>query len=383
MDLKLTKENKQTLIDTANEYFKLQGKDPNTSLNEIVDGLKGGNGDLKSLKAVSDLTGLVAALSYKTLYMEFSDLNRFPSYMRVFDNWSVNVIDQGNSIELPFEVVAGYTTFDITKWLPSDLTQKLGQVARFNFYVVNPTTGKQELAPNSYQFKKDLTITRQEYIPKFKRNSLIEFIGRQAMITDLTHKYFKFDRWATIIQNLTPAKIINGTGKDGFEAVREFFGEVVQAEILSTDYNYDATFEVLQGLNMNDVVVFCSPKFKTLTQVGWVADKFNSQLIRADGTTGQMTINDFKILGNKINIPLNGDQKVTVDNTKPYIADDELIVVSKQLVRKYVMFEESGSAYFVNNTTDFTTLHEWAMLGVVGGEICFKYKNPNLLKMPV
>ncbi|MGL5657417.1 MAG: hypothetical protein ACRCXY_11370 [Fusobacteriaceae bacterium] len=146
------------------------------------------------------------------------------------------------------------------------------------------------------------------------------------------YKLYMFDKIATLITSLTPAKTITGTAENMFKAVTgELLPAIAEMNYGSTEYNLQTGLQALRATKPEDILIFVSSNVKTKLSAAVLSQLFHKELADLESIYSKANVIS---LGNKIIVPEDESQRITTG--APYMDDTTVIVMSKDTI-KYLM----------------------------------------------
>lgn len=351
-----------------------QMKDKVLSKNDVI------SRDAKA--AVSSYLGEMALASLKQI-IETSPSNDYISFFaNVFDD---GYLTEGNSRQYIIDLATGNGKYaDVEdEFVPTEQTNPLSEWKSIVMFVADNT-----LAPDAFQYYKDLTLSEKDWLPYFTSEALSRFIASIQSKILKSWRYFKFDKNVNYIMKTAETfnKQIQGEGKDTYECFKEFLRHIANMEFTNSEYNIGGGVgpdlkketQSIGETSVDNLIVIMSARNKGELAWGIKSQLFNAQLLNFKGILDDSKI---KTLGNKLII---GDMKtpIQVDKDTPYIDDNTIIVFDKRAFRFIYQINEQGTQYFPRNLKLQLCFHLWATMGYLPWYQGFVYKNPNLTVAP-
>lgn len=327
---------------------------------------------LKAQKAAGDLVSELATLIlYQNLDAEF-DLGVY-NWADKFDDEQISA---GNSKEFVKNILTGADTFDITKFVPVKLTLPKVKSTLISMYKADGT-----LASGAYQFKKPLTITREQWLPYFLSGKLEQFISQITSLMSETYKLFKVELFEALLKTKSNfnKSITDSTSANMFECLSNvIFPEISKMRFLNSAYNM-TTIAAPIPLSTNkkeDLLLFINAANETKLATGIKSQLFNAQLI------------DIKeYIPNENIIPVSG--AITTGNSDTaisigadWLTTKQIIVINKNAIRHIFQIDKSESQAWAENLTIQMVLHIWGAIGIVPWGQGFFYECANLDVLP-
>lgn len=322
-----------------------------------------------------DYLGNLVMLTLKQVFEKQSTVTYINSFANMFDDGYLN---EGNYKQYNRVLPTGHSNYVIDG---ADFTPAVRTHPKNESWTLKMYKDVDTLADESFQFKKPLTRSENEWIPYFKSGALQEFIALIQEEIYLTWQYFKYDRLMKYIISTSESfqKQVKGTGKDMFEAMQELLVLIRDMTLLNNEFNIgDKTqTKTLNVTNPKDLIILMSAKNKQMLQSGIMTQLFNAQLLNFEGVINQENI---YIAGQKLDIKTEHD---VIDLfPEKYIDDNTIIVFDKKAFRFLMQLSESGTQSFPSNLTLELTLHKWGTMGYLPWYQGFVYKNNNLSSLP-
>lgn len=366
---------KQSNIEIADKLAKARGKE---NINELM---AEANEMMNSDDVVTRTLGeriaqeTVEGLLQLCLLQEVID-NDLPNYMgelvsRIDDGY----IREGNSKEYVVDLDTGVTSYDNNAFVPDK--QTLQQIEKWLIQVyTTPAGGQNVLSPQGYQFVKEQTIPKTQWLPYFKNYELDKFISMKQASLNRAYVIYMYNKLASIITDETKGKIVNGTATNLFDAILEISPLIDKMYQYNSEFNAEQSSKLMYVPKPEDLLIFTSTKVRSMIINGIKSQVFNAQFIGDSKKT--FTYENLKFLGNKIT---QGDQDtINVDSGAEWIDDNTIIVLDISRIRNLKQVDDETSQYFAKNLTLYINKNLWGALDILPWCKKLVYKNTNLTK---
>lgn len=322
-------------------------------------------GERLAQQTVQDLVALM-------LRQELID-SPLPDYMNITERVFDGYMTEGNAKEYNVDLDTGITTFNDTQFIPTEQT-----LQQLESYFLQIYDGKKQLNPKAYQFKKEQTIPKNEWLPYFKKQELNKFISFKQASLNRAYKIFAYNKLCEIIAS-PKGKVINSNANNLFDAILELVPEIDKMKQYNSSYNIDTTTKNLHTVNDDDLLIFCSTKTRSAIINGIKSQTFNAQFLGPEGKT--LNYHNLKFLGTKI-------QQTTQDNINTEVIGDEwiddntIIVIELSKIKHIVQVNTTSEQFFAKNQTLYLTSDIWGVMDILPWAKKLIFKCPNLLKIP-
>ena len=291
---------------------------------------------------------------------------------KIFDGWMY----EGNTKEYLVDLDTGSSTYDVNEFNPKK--QTLNQIESWKIQIYNDAEDGKHLSPQGYQFKKQLTLPVNEWLPFFKNGTLNDYIAKKQLKLNRTFKKFIFNKFATLVSDKTKGKIVNGTATNLFDAILELAPLIDDMQLENSTYNNEQTSKNIYAADKKDIYIFCSTKVRSMIMNGIKTQLFNTSFVGAENKS--FNYENLKLLGNKIIV---GDEDSIIKiSDEPYVDDSTIIVIDLSRVKNIVQVDEIATQDYANNLTRYEVKHTWGAMDVLPWCKKIVYKNINLLTMP-
>lgn len=364
---------------------------------------------------------LVNELLAKVLYQELDtpdELTQF-SFVSVFDDIK---IDAGNTKEYVFKPDTGMSVYNPSERIANNFVDPKVYASTASMYVIDQANGTKVLAPNAYQFRKLVTIQRNEWIPYFIQGRLEEFISSITSAMRRTYSYYKSH---TILQRLYvetqlavnkaataqstregSVKLVEGTATNLYACLAKEIFPILQNMRLGEPlypFGADANNSYTDAITVStpsDLIMIVPEGFKpqlaALTSTLPTASYFDlgdfispsnvitlgSQLkipgaknLVLNGTGTNMTVTESVVAGDE-------NDTITKDLTQKYIPENTILIFDKRYIKHLLQIDTESSQDWARNLTSDLYLHVWGVSKILPWAPIVAYTNPNLLTMP-
>ena len=297
----------------------------------------------------------------------------------IYDELVAKVYDgemtEGNTKQYITRLKTGVGTYDPNKFVPDKLTKQNVEQYKIQIYADD----QYQLSPQGYQFKKEQTFIKNQWLPKLKEKTLNNFISQIKNELDEDLKFFKFDKLAKIISKDTDGKIVNSTATNMFDAILELTPLIDEMTLLNADYNQTQGSKNIYAADRNDLMIFCSTKTRSRLINGIKTQLFNAKMLGDE--SGTFSYETLKVLGRKLTIPNNQDDLLEVQ-TSQYIDDNTIIVVDMSRIKDIIQVRSAAVQEFKKNLSIYYTYDVWGAMDILPWCKKLVFKCPNLNLMP-
>lgn len=358
----------------AQEYAESKGA---KNIGEIIDKantMMSSNDPVKNAVGERIAQETVDNLLLLCLRQELMD-HPLPDYMNLSERVFDGVMKEGNQKEYIADLDTGTTTYSNTAFVPTEQTMHKLEQWNIQIYTKN-AQGQKVLSPQGYQFKKEITIPINEWLPFFKSNKLNEFITKRQETLNRAYKIYIFNKLCGII-TAENGKIINGTANNMFDALLELAPHIDKMLQYNSEYNKEQTSKEIYAANKKDILIFTSTKTRSNIQVGIKSQVYSAQLIGSEN--GPFSYDNLKVLGSRIT---QGDQNTINTAGAEWINDTTIIVLDISRIKHIVQVDQSTNQHFARNLTTYITKDVWGAMDILPWCKKLIYKNNNLNTMP-
>ena len=332
---------------------------------------------------------LKAAAEFTTTYLQlilYQEIQEHPNteYMAaLLEYFDDGVISKGNGKQYNNQLITGNDYYDKNKFVPTATNPVFGEAQVIKMFKdqaekTDPTSAEPELMPNTFRYKKPISITVDVWQPFFMEGNLAGFVSLIEQSVAESYKWFKFDLLAKAVTSMKPLKNIVGTAPNLFEAMyKEILPEMKKMKTLSGQYSIRDT-AYLSTTSTDEMIVFADIDVSTALSAGIQSQLFNAQLITP---ISAISPENHIYLGNKLEIGTSL-QAITVDDATPYLEPTKIIVMKKNSIKFLTQIIKTETQAYAENLVIQVYLHAWATWDYLNWGQAFTYTNPNILKSP-
>lgn len=373
--------------DNANHFYEETVSDINSEM---------GSRRSRGIRAASNFVASLQLVLHEQIILNVYDVEGPLKWVKMFDNGDLK---WGNHLQW-IEVLTTGAEDAKTDYNPTTRTKNFGQEFYAGFKKPSTSGGDPVLMTNSYQYQKNLSIYKEEWLQHFMSGKLEVFIADlisrmyKSYLLFLAREYQQiFKRWATDGAQVTLANsgengsatklrtVEDTTSEDMFAALINFFSEV---DDLVNDLNTSSIAS--DGKNIGAIsksdLVYVIPKkllakikrgvltrLPTASEFDW-REYFNDNNVILAGREIQQVK---KAGGN--------DSLVTISNT-PFMDDNQILVFDRRAIQHKSVVDIFDSQYFINNQTQEYVNHIQGFIIQVPLYKGFRFKCRNLLTEP-
>lgn len=383
------KKHKQLADDVASELGHKDAKDFMRQTKETVEAAEAPINRNNIKAQMAGKAALKAAAEFTTTYLQlilYQEIQEHPNteYMgALLEFFDDGVISKGNGKQYNNQLITGNDVYDKNAFVPISANPVFGEAQVIKIFKdqsekTDPTSAEPELMPNTFQYKKPISITVDIWQPFFMEGNLAGFVSLIEQSVAESYKWFKFDLLAKAVTNMTPLKNIVGTAPNLFEAMyKDILPEMKKMKTLSGQYSIRDT-AYLSTTSTDEMVVFADIDVSTALSAGIQSQLFNAQLITP---VSAISPENHIYLGNKLEIGTSR-QAITVDDKTPYLAPNKIIVMKKNSIKFLTQIIKTETQAYAENLVIQVYLHAWATWDYLNWGQAFTYTNPNILKIP-
>lgn len=375
---------------TVNDFNTINNQIKNTDIaNELAvqkgyknarDAMDSINADINSPSKVKSTNGKRLAKQFTqellllVLYQYVEDMSSI-GYVEYFSNmFDAGMMTEGNTAQFIQPLDTGADNYVANAFIPTGISEQFVETDTLNMY-----KAPGQLADNSYQFKKPLTLQEPLWFPYFMSGKLSQYIAQITAMMMRTYTFFKFDKLATFLTSITPQKVITGTAPNIFRAFAdEIIPEIENMTLLNSTYNISDKSELISTVDKSNLLIILPAKLQSKLRAGVLSQLYNAKYLNLDDnylSENIITLGDKLVIG-------DSNTKITVDSTKPYVKDTQIIVIDKRALRHLIQIERNESQSWAENMTIQLSLHIWGLFGILSWYKMMIYNNPNLLTLP-
>lgn len=378
----LTDDEKQKLYDqtydAANEWAQSKGYESIEAMREAYEQQINNAKSNKQTILQERLEGeLGKELEELTLLVLRQSIGNFtlPSYFDLISMINDGYVSEGNSKQYIELVPTGNDEYDENEFIPNKFSKQLQE--EYTMHFLDPET--KTLAKGSYKYKKPLVLVKAKMVYYFLSGKLDVYLMEQINNLYKGFKIFLAVKLFSLLSEMKPAKTINGTAGNLFDALNDDVLPLMEAlPQLNAEFNYSDKSKLIRTSEMKDVLFICSNAVASKIRNGIRTQLFNQELFGASGKL--LTPENITTLGNKLTM---GDSDTAIVDTKTqWIDDNTILVVDMSGIKNWLQLNVTAEQFFAANLADAKYVHVWGHMEMLPWCRCFKYVNANLSTLP-
>ena len=352
-------------------------------------------------RAAGDFTSKLTLLTlYQAIDGEFN--------LGVYDwvnKFEVSKITAGNSKQFIRNILTGADDYNENTFNPTSATKPQVDAYTISLYSTNTTSSAAAtLSTYAKKIVKPLTILKAEWMPYFISGKLQEFVNKIAQQINESVSLIKFDLFQQMVAKIKTGyntnnqqegmkKVFDESGRTGAVNIsaqvtnildvftKVVFPNITNMAFLNNEYNISLRGQEstsLNSCNRDDILILVNNKTYTKLTSGVLANVFNNRLASVE-----KYINPDNIIpcGRKITTS-NSSTAIGVHNSEDLIAEDEVLVINKNVFKSLLFVDESGSQSYVTNMSLQLVAHLWIACGIIPWGQGFVVRTNKLTVMP-
>ena len=352
-------------------------------------------------RAAGDFTSKLTLLTlYQAIDGEFN--------LGVYDwvnKFEVSKITAGNSKQFIRNILTGADDYNENTFNPTSATKPQVDAYTISLYSANTTSSAPAtLSTYAKKIVKPLTILKAEWMPYFISGKLQEFVNKIAQQINESVSLIKFDLFQQMVNKIKTGyntsnvqegmkKVFDESGRTGAVNIsaqvtnildvftKVVFPNITNMAFLNNEYNISLRGQESTSLNSStrdDILILVNNKTYTKLTSGVLANVFNNKLASVE-----KYINPDNIIpcGRKITTS-NSSTAIGVHNSEDLIAENEVLVINKNVFKSLLFVDESGSQSYVTNMSLQLVAHLWIACGIIPWGQGFVVRTNKLTVMP-
>lgn len=372
---------------------KLTNEDVNRVITKITgkenadDGINAIANDLNSGDPVSEgfakehakaIVTTLTPLLFRQYIEDLPDVTRMEKFVRQF---FFDTVREGNGVQdiepIMTGIKNGTTPINLSKFTVDGQVPIKQEVFNINLFTSGSTPSNQTFAPEAFCFEKEITIPETQYLEVFKEGNPEKLFNNLKQSIFNVFTLYMYDKCCKMLtESFSPHKTVNGDGTNAFECWSQDINNLIlDMRNFNNFYNYENTSVLHEPESLK---IICSQKTYSTLNSSLMSQLFNSANFDVNGMFGR---ENFWLLGNKINVPVDQSQAITVA-TDQYINDNTVIIVEPTILKWIQQYSNLSSTYFSTNFTIY--YHHYTVLAMKHNPWAkaVKYTNANLNTQP-
>lgn len=398
------KTTQQMVLENGNQLANEAGYD---SAGEYIENLRDGINSpnkarsMDASRAAGDFTSKLTLLTlYQAIDGEFN--------LGVYDwvnKFEMSKISAGNSKQFIRNILTGADNYDENTFNPTTATKPQVDTYTISLYSAN-TTSSQPATLSTYAKKivKPLTILKAEWMPYFISGKLQEFVNKISQQINESVSLIKFELFQQMVNKIKTGynssnqqegmkKVFDESGRTGAVNISSqvtnildvftkiVFPNITNMAFLNSEYNISLRGQEstsLNSCNRDDILILVNNKTYTKLTSGVLANVFNNRLASVE-----KYINPDNIIpcGRKITTS-NSSTAIGVHGSEDLIAENEVVVINKNVFKSLLFVDEAGSQSYVTNMSIQLVAHLWIACGIIPWGQGFVVRTDKLTVMP-
>ena len=398
------KSTQQLVLENGNQLANEAGfESAGEYLESLREGINSPNKarSMDASRAAGDFTSKLTLLTlYQAIDGEFN--------LGVYDwvnKFEVSKITAGNSKQFIRNILTGADDYNENTFNPTTATKPQVDAYTISLYSTN-TTGSAAATLSTYAKKivKPLTILKAEWMPYFISGKLQEFVNKISQQINESVSLIKFDLFQQMVNKIKTGynttnvqegmkKVFDESGRTGAVNIsaqvtnildvftKVVFPNITNMAFLNNEYNISLRGQESTSLNSStrdDILILVNNKTYTKLTSGVLANVFNNRLASVE-----KYINPDNIIpcGRKITTS-NSSTAIGVHGNEDLIAENEVLVINKNVFKSLLFVDESGSQSYVTNMSLQLVAHLWIACGIIPWGQGFVVRTDKLTVMP-
>lgn len=371
--------------------------------NNVRAGMNSGN--VRTITQAQTLAnGVIRDLLLLCLYQEVELPNIWDTiklYRSAYDGHIAN----GNTKNYIESLETGITEYDLALFVPENVIPSKVTSDTLDFYqnVAGNSNGSGNrplnTAGGAYQFKKELTVLKQEWQQYFISGNLSKMVALKVEELQRAYDIYMFNKWCEIVTDVTPTstqepytsrsgKIVTSTANNLYDAVIELFYHIDKMTQYNSEYNSLQNNALLTYAKPENLKIFCSTKVRNYLENGIKSQLFNTQFFGTHDKS--ISNNNIVVLGNKItqakpstsssNDRLTAQTTVNVDTKQEWLDDNTIIVVDISKIKHVTFWDNLGTQDWEKNASSYFTKDIWGVMKILpwAKKLVFKMPQVNM-----
>lgn len=296
------------------------------------------------------------------------------------DMFDAGMITEGNTKEYIASLITGSEQIDMADFVPKGATLPQELSTQIDMYIKD-INGGTKLAPNSYIYKKPVTLLQERWISYFMSGKLSEYLANVAALQKDSYSLFKFNKVALLASQLKPTHKVVGTAENMFDAfATEIFPIIEDLRYFNSKYSFDnANYPFPSQLTQDRLIMVVPQKVLTKLKAGIQSQLYNAQFL---DIKSMIDAGNIISLGDMFEYPEDDANKLIKCLDKPYLDDNTILFFDKELLQHLGQVNRNETQQYSNNLAIQLTLHIWGTFGIIPWKKMVSYTNPNLNVMP-
>ena len=398
------KSTQQLVLENGNQLANEAGfESAGEYLESLREGINSPNKarSMDASRAAGDFTSKLTLLTlYQAIDGEFN--------LGVYDwvnKFEVSKITAGNSKQFIRNILTGADDYNENTFNPTTATKPQVDAYTISLYSTNTTVSTAAtLSTYAKKIVKPLTILKAEWMPYFISGKLQEFVNKIAQQINESVSLIKFDLFQQMVNKIKTGyntsnvqegmkKVFDESGRTGAVNIsaqvtnildvftKVVFPNITNMAFLNNEYNISLRGQESTSLNSStrdDILILVNNKTYTKLTSGVLANVFNNRLASVE-----KYINPDNIIpcGRKITTS-NSSTAIGVHGSEDLIAENEVLVINKNVFKSLLFVDESGSQSYVTNMSLQLVAHLWIACGIIPWGQGFVVRTDKLTVMP-